>query len=159
MTEHRCEFKDRLSACRMDNAALRARLAAAEESEKALEMAIAGIRAEHVHWSAYAARHRGVSADGRAWGLEFALRKLDALAAPAAAQPAAPSPGLVWTSESPKVAGRRWYRRKNGHEEIVRVTDLDLDIIDQPWAGWHGSQWAGPIPEPQEPADAGGGGE
>lgn len=57
-----------------------------------------------------------------------------------------------WTSEPPKVAGRRWYRRKNGHEEIVRITPFDLSIIDEPWAGWHGSEWAGPIPEPSEPA-------
>lgn len=55
---------------------------------------------------------------------------------------------LTWTSDPPTVMGYYWFRIiGGGWNQIVCVTSADLSNN----IGWANGQWAGPIPEPQEP--------
>lgn len=57
---------------------------------------------------------------------------------------------LVWTSEPPKVAG--WYWVKSGTVCYVSIFKYDANDIKY-LKREEGTQWSGPIPEPQEPTN------
>lgn len=69
---------------------------------------------------------------------------------------------LVWSSDYPKSSGRYWVRYHGQEKDIVSLTGdagnlkqlfygerVGLHNLPKEWS-W---QWAGPIPEPQEPND------
>lgn len=59
---------------------------------------------------------------------------------------------LYWSKEPPKVAGWYWTRfsDKTGRPRLLEIQEYDLKTA-QGITEW---EWAGPIPEPQEAADA-----
>lgn len=56
---------------------------------------------------------------------------------------------LVWTTEPPKVSGLYWHKTINHPKEagIISYSQHHLEVLKNTGT----EQWAGPIPEPQEP--------
>lgn len=58
------------------------------------------------------------------------------------------APALTWTPERPTVPG--WYWGRHPHVLDLVMVWVGQDAIDRDEFN-HGTQWAGPIPEPAEP--------
>jgi hypothetical protein len=68
---------------------------------------------------------------------------------------------MEWTTDKPRCEGYYWWRVNDDDEEIVQISDIDGRLSINYGYGdirpvWNvGGQWAGPIPEPTEPQEAG----